>query len=74
MNFFRKIVNYIKNIFIKKEKVQVIEAPKQIQKSSERSDFINSLKVQIKEKKEKKKVETLICEGDGLGIQKKISY
>ncbi len=74
MNFFRKIANYIKNIFIKKEKVQVLEAPKQVQKSSEKPDFINSLKVTIKEKKEKKKVETLICEGDGLGIQKKISY
>ena len=74
MNFFRKIVNYIKNIFIKKERVRELEAPKQIQKSSERPNFINSLKVTVKEKKEKKKIETLICPGDGLGIQKNISY
>ena len=72
MNFFKKIVNYIKNTFTKQE-VKKLENLKQNQKISKRPDFVSSLKAESKEK-EKKRIETLICEGDGLGIRKKISY
>ena len=37
---------------------------------NEKEEFIQSLKVTTKKKK---KIETLICKGDGLGIQGKIS-
>ena len=39
-----------------------------------KKNFINSLKIELEHKKNKKKVETLTCFGDGLGIQKKLSY
>lgn len=41
-------------------------------KDDKKARFIQSLK--IKEFKKKGRVETLVCFGDGLGIQKKISY
>lgn len=42
-------------------------------KEDKRKDFINSIKVNQINNKEKK-VETMVCEGDGLGIKKKMSY
>lgn len=41
---------------------------------SYKSKFISSLKDAIVVGKRKCKIETLICDGDGLGIQGKISY
>ena len=38
-----------------------------------KESFIESLKIATKEKRTKKRVETLTCNGDGLGIQKKIT-
>ncbi len=49
----------------------MLEAPIEPIKNEAKREFVNSLKVHI-EKKEKQKVETLICLGDGLGIQSKI--
>lgn len=63
---------FIKNIFIKQEKVKAIEAPKSIIKPEEKVNFMESLKIGTTEKKVKQRVETLICTGDGLGIQRKI--
>ena len=98
MSLFNKIVNFLKNLF-KKDKVRVIEAPKQempekdsnvatqVQGINEhynnssdisnnnRRDFIDSLKVNVKDinTEEKCIIETPICVGDGLGIQTGVS-
>lgn len=73
MNIIRKMILFIKNIFVKQEEIKVLEEPKQIINQEKKMNFIESLKVTIIEKKNKKRIETLTCEGDGLGIQKKIS-
>ena len=36
--------------------------------------FIASLKANVKKQNNKKKIETLVCHGDGLGIQNEIKY
>ncbi|MBQ2938110.1 MAG: hypothetical protein IJE05_04460 [Clostridia bacterium] len=73
MNIIRKIVLFIKNIFIKQEEVKPLEEPKYITNQKEKANFIESLKITTTERRTKKKIETLTCEGDGLGIQKKIT-
>ena len=47
----------------------VVEVPKE-----DYNNFKNKLKVANSEKQKTNKVETLICFGDGLGIQTKINY
>ena len=39
-----------------------------------KNNFVNSLKFSLPEKNNKKRIETLTCVGDGLGIQNKIIY
>ena len=73
MNSFKKLISWIKSIFHKKEKIVMIEEPKEQSTKNKEARFIESIKVNIAEKKSKK-VQTPICEGDGLGIQKKLSY
>lgn len=69
MNLITKIFSLLQKIF-HKEEIKMIEASTQNYSSSdEKSKFIQSIKI-----KKNKKVETLVCEGDGLGIQKEISY
>ena len=70
MNIIQKIISFIKKRFMKQEEIKTLEEPKKTI-NKEKNNFIKSLKI---EKKSKKEVETLICYGDGLGIQKKISY
>ena len=65
MKVLKSIIEFIKDIF-KKEEKKLLETPKE----NEKEKFIQSLKVTTKKKK---KIETLICKGDGLGIQGKIS-
>lgn len=70
MKFFEKIILAIKNIFSnKKEEIKALEEPK-ITVENDRKEFLASLKFK---KKRKHEIETLVCEGDGLGIQKKMS-
>ena len=73
MNIIRKMILFIKNIFVKQEEIKALEEPKQIINQEKKINFVESLKITTTEKKNKKRIETLICEGDGLGIQKKIS-
>lgn len=68
MNVIRKIILFIKNIFIKQEEVKKLPEPKIVIKENQRERFIESLKIVTE-----KRVETLVCDGDGLGIQKKIT-
>lgn len=72
MNIIKNIILFFKNIFYKQEDVKLLEAPKQVISVDNKGNFIQSLRTSITEKKEKK-IETLICSGNGLGIQKKIS-
>lgn len=73
MNIIEKIILFIKNIFIKRTEIKKLEAPKVIINEDKKDNFIESLKVSTIPKIPKKPVETLICTGDGLGIQKKIT-
>lgn len=68
MNIIEKIISFIKNIFVKQEKVKMLTEPKIDIKQDRKNSFIESLKITTT----KNKVETLTCNGDGLGIQKKI--
>ena len=109
-----KIIEFFKRIF-KRDKIKLIEAPKQIEQSNNqingikqgnianiqytnnmqnnikeqiivptpmqntaqntRQSFIEDLREQAEQEEVKKiKIKTLICDGDGLGIQTKISY
>ena len=72
MSFINKLIIIIKNIFNKKGEIKKLETHEEIYSQKEKAKFIKSLK--INDTEERKKVETLICEGDGLGIQKNISY
>lgn len=74
MNIIKKIVSFIKNIFIKPNEVKTISEPKICVDQNKKNAFIKSLKVTTPTKKYKPKIETLICPGDGLGIQNKITY
>ena len=71
MKIIEKFILFVKKIFIKENEIKKIEAPKITNEQNQKNNFINSL---ICDTTEKKKIETLICKGDGLGIQKKISY
>ena len=74
----------MKNIFGKNKDIKQLNEATQIESDikneTENTGFMNSLKnatvnlSEIKRQKKKAKVETLICEGSGLGIQKKIDY
>ena len=66
-------MNWIKNIiaFFKRKKVKKIDSP-EIQKSSEKSEVTRSFTVNTLHNQQD--VETPICEGKGLGIQKKIVF
>ena len=72
MNIIKKMILFIKNMFIKQDEVKKLIEPKTTVKEDKRDIFIKSLKITTTEKRTKKIVETLICNGDGLGIQKKI--
>lgn len=74
MNIIRKMLVLITNIFTKKEEVKKLEEHKnEIENNNQKEKFIESLIVSNEEPKSEKKVETLICNGDGLGIQKKLT-
>ena len=73
MNIIRKMILFIKNIFIKQYEVKKLIEPKITEKEDKKDSFIESLKITNTQKRTKKRVETLTCNGDGLGIQKKIT-
>lgn len=63
MNIIERIILKIKKIFIKKEKVKELEAPKEKLKSHN-NDFLESLKVY----RRNNKIIVKKSEGNGLGI------
>lgn len=72
MKYIKKIILFFKNLF-QKDVIKALDVPIQKTNYNPKDSFINSLKV-TKINKKTKEVETLICEGDGLGIKKKITY
>lgn len=74
MNIIRKIIELLKNIIHKKNNVKMLDSAKELKHEGNKKDFKDSLKVNSIQKTKKKKVETLVCPGDGLGIYNKISY
>lgn len=72
MNLIEKVFSFFKNIFSRKEKIKMLEESEESEMNVEKIDFVESLKVK-EIKKKKYKIETLVCPGDGLGIQTKIS-
>jgi|GEM_PF-1706614 len=74
MNFIENIFTFLKRIFNKKDTIKMLEAPVEKSPRQNKASFIDSLRINSIEKKKKKKVETLTCAGDGLGIQPKITY
>ena len=72
MNIISRIIEWIKNVFNKKQEIKMLEETKTFASKGKRMDFITNLKVNSKVKR--KKVETLVCPGDGLGIQSEITY
>ena len=73
MNIIKKMLLFIKKIFTSKNEVKKLQELEVFIEQKEKMSFIESLKIYTTENKEKKKVETLTCDGDGLGIQKKIT-
>lgn len=70
MNIIKSVISFIKKIFTKQEKVKTLDNSNYVSNQGKKDDFINSLNIPPKEKN----IETPLCEGDGLGIQRKISY
>ena len=76
MNIIKKIALFIKRIFGKQDKIKKLPEPEVTlvdEKEDKKDSFIESLRAATVELVPKRRVETLICSGDGLGIQKKIS-
>ena len=74
MNLLNKVYEFIKQIFNKKNNIKMIETPKAKIQIDEQINYRDSIKIDNTKKVKKKRIETLICDGDGLGIQNKISY
>lgn len=72
MKMIEKIVKVIKSIFYKQEEIKMIEAPKEEIQTEKKLDFVQFLKVNLQDKMKKRKIEVIVCKGDGLGIRKKI--
>lgn len=70
MNFIEIIKEFFKKIFFSKQEIKMLNEPINISQTDMRKNFIESLKI----KKEKTEIETLICNGDGLGIETKMSF
>jgi len=74
MNIFKKMWTKLKNLFLKKEEIVMLNEG-QDYSEPKRENFKDLLNVKIEKVLEnRKKVETHICYGDGLGIKKKLEY
>ena len=71
MNIIKNIILFFKSIFNKQEDTKLLEAPRKVVNIDSKDNFTQPLRTTITEKKEKK-IKKLICNGNGLGIQKKI--
>ena len=68
MNIIKKIIEVIKKKLKKEENIKLLDKAKCIK--NDENEFLASLKVnKTSNNKVEKVVETMICDGDGLGIQ-----
>ena len=74
MKLIKNVILFFKRLFYKETSIKMIDAPEEVISKENRNNFLNSIKVDMTKKSKKKKVETLTCFGDGLGIQTKITY
>lgn len=72
MNIIKRISLFFRKFFVKESEVKMIEKSIETFPKQTNSDFINSIK--SSDPKKANKVETLICDGDGIGIQTEIKY
>ncbi len=73
MKFIKKFVSFIKNLFNKSTEVKKIDAShKNNLLDEKKSKFIDSLAINNSNENTTHIVETLVNEGDGLGIRKKL--
>ena len=74
MNIIKKIIIFFKNKICKKNNLKMIDSAKDFKQKEDQKSFVASLKIEKIPNPKKKKVETLVSPGDGLGIENKISY
>ena len=73
MELIDKIISFIKKLIKKEDTIKLLEEGKPNEKLRTREDYVKTLKVEINQTKKKKQIETLVCVGDGLGIQNKVT-
>lgn len=77
MDIIKKFIKFLKKLFNKEDSVKMIDSPVvdtiNIQKEN-KGKFIDSLKMKDIGDHNKKNIETLVCFGDGLGIQNKVNF
>lgn len=72
MNWIKNMFTFFKNKHKKGDDIKYLNEAEETVIIDDRVRFIDSLKENVVKKK--KKVETLTCVGDGLGIQNTITY
>ncbi|MEG1008480.1 MAG: hypothetical protein RSE41_02280 [Clostridia bacterium] len=73
MNIINKVIKYIENRFNKQKYIKELNICKEVENLNN-NEFIISLKTQVAYNEKNNEIETLICVGDGLGLQNKIDY
>ena len=73
MELIDKIISFIKRLVKKEDTIKLLVERKPNEKPQNRKDYVKTLKVEINQTKKKKQIETLVCVGDGLGIQNKVT-
>lgn len=73
MKIIRDIIEFFRKILKKESNIKLLNEPNYV--INDRNTFINSLRVNINNKRKENNtiVETLVCVGDGLGIQSDFS-
>jgi len=61
MDIFKNIFSFLKRIFTKQEEMKMLEEPVKVVTEQGKSKFMDSLTINLVEKKKKKAVETLTC-------------
>lgn len=74
MKSIKNMLELIKKFFVKKDNIMMLKSPEEEKVKEEKKEkFLASIKIDIL-KKNNKEIETLVCVGDGLGIQKKVKF
>lgn len=75
MNCIKNIFSFFEELVTKKDNKKMIKVPVEKTQGQMKSNYMDSLKINVVgASKSRKKVKTLICVGNGLGIQGKIRF